>query len=99
MRPFDRRERLAGETSGWLVDVQNATLTRKHAPVSAVSGGSSSSSSRGGGGGGKVRGGVQMTYPCAALFDETASTQQLYDRQVRSIVDSAMKGINGTIFA
>jgi len=41
----------------------------------------------------------QREFACSTLFDDHATTEELYDRQVRDIVTSSMKGINATIMA
>lgn len=81
VRPFDRRERAAGELPGWEIDTATNVMTRKTATVK------------------KMKQPPQMTFPCSKLFDETTTTADLYASQVHDIVESSMRGINGTVFA
>ena len=39
-----------------------------------------------------------LTFQCDRLYPSTSSTAQLYDGCVRDIVDSAMAGMNGSVF-
>ena len=39
-----------------------------------------------------------LTFQCDRLYPSTSSTAELYDGCVRDIVDSAMSGMNGTVF-
>lgn len=39
------------------------------------------------------------TYQFDAVFDETCSTRRIYDQVVHKIVQSSLKGINGTVLA
>lgn len=89
MRPFDKRELAAGEECAWIIDNEAHTLTRRVVPraTKALTGI----------GAHRDRDPGQNCFPCSTLFDERASTAQLYDGQVRDIVESAMRGVNGSV--
>lgn len=89
VRPFDKREKAAGEECAWIVDTTAHTLTRRVVP--------SATKSVTGIGAHRDRDPGQNCFPCSTLFDESASTAQLYDGQVRDIVESAMRGVNGSV--
>jgi centromeric protein E len=85
VRPSDRREVECQDEYGWNVDTETNTLIRRADTVGMHTTSKNSA--------------PQMRFQCEKLFDQHSSTQQLYEQQVRDIVDSAMRGVNGTIFA
>ena len=90
VRPLDKRERAAGEPCAWEIDTRTHTLVRRSDSVRA-------SGVVGNNGAASVRDSQQLSFPCSTLFDQEASTEQLYDVRCRDIVESAMRGVNGSV--
>jgi hypothetical protein len=83
VRPLNKRERQANDVTAWDINSVTHTLIRKQPPSKSQVGAS--------------REAAQLNFPCSTLFDHHSTTAELYDGQVRDIVESAMRGVNGSV--
>lgn len=100
VRPFDHKELLRGDECAWRIDTSHNAMIQTHTNTRFHHAKRMNTTKTGGGKKEEEeRKRDLLTFQCGNLFSPETQTHELYNRVVYDIVDSAMKGVNGTIFA
>jgi len=90
VRPLSSRELENGSENAWILNRQNNTLTQRWTANQYKNLKCDSKPS--------LRANDNLlTFHCGILYDESSTTEQIYNNQLKTLVDSTLNGVNATI--